>query len=94
MEQDNSFLNPLEIEVDILPEAREILEQMKGISGASERQIVEYCLAVGNTVMLKQRGGYQIVFISNEKLSTQVSGNPDKLENYNVTLDKVSRERD
>ena len=40
---------------------------MKGTSGASERQIVEYCLAVGNTVMLKQENGYQIVFIQNEK---------------------------
>ena len=92
--QDDRSLNPLEIKVDILPGAREILEQMKRISGASEQQIVEYCLAVGNTVMLKQRGGYQIVFIPNEKLSAQVSGNPDKLENYNVTLHKVSAEGD
>ncbi len=44
--------------------------------------------------MLKQEGGYQVVFIPNEELPTQVSGNPDKLENYNVTLHKVSTERD
>ena len=91
---DDSSLNPLEIKVDISPDAREILEQMKRTSGASEQQIVEYCLAVGNTVMLKQRGGYQIVFIPNEELPTQVSGNPDKLEHYNVTLHKVSTEGD
>ena len=54
----DSSLNPLEIKVDILPNAWEILEQMKRISGASEQQIVEYCLAVGNIVMLKQEGGY------------------------------------
>lgn len=77
-----------------LPDAREILEQMKRISGASEQQIVEYCLAVGNIVMLKQKGWYQVVFIPNEELPTQVSGNPDKLENYNVTLHKISTEED
>lgn len=90
--QDDDSLNPLEVKVDIPPDAREILEQMKKISGANEQQIVGYCLAVGNIVMLKQSGGYQVVFIPSEKLLTQVSGNPDKLENYNVTLHKVSTE--